>query len=57
MSKSRKREEQNKIMRDSYLRTKQEAKEIKDRSGINANPILQTSQQYVKIKFNYLLEI
>ena len=28
MSKSRKREEQNKIMRDSYLRTKQEAKEI-----------------------------
>ena len=57
MSKSRKREEQNKIMRDSYLRTKQEAKEIKDRSGINANPILQTSQQYVKIKFNYFLEI
>ena len=57
MSKSRKREEQNKIMRDSYLRTKQEAKEIKDRSGISANPILQTSQQYVKIKFNYFLEI
>lgn len=57
MSKSQKREEQNKIMRDSYLRTKQEAKEIKDRSGISANPILQTSQQYVKIKFNYFLEI
>ena len=57
MSKGMKREEQNKIMRDSYLRTKQEAKEIKDRSGISANPILQTSQQYVKIKFNYFLEI
>ena len=29
MSKSRKREEQNKIMRESYLQTQKEAKEIR----------------------------
>ena len=47
MSKSQKREEQNRKFREIYLQTKKEAKEIRDRSGINANPILQTSQQYV----------
>jgi len=47
MSKSQKREEQNRKFREIYLQTKKEAKEIRDRSGISANPILQTSQQYV----------
>ena len=45
-----KREEQNKIMRESYLQTQKEAKEIRERAGINANPILQNSEQYVTKK-------
>jgi hypothetical protein len=50
MSKATKREEQNKIMRESYLQTQKEAKEIRERAGINANPILQNSEQYVTKK-------
>ena len=47
MSKSQKRKEQNKKMREIYLQTKKEAKEIRDRSGISANPILQTYKKYL----------
>ena len=47
MSKPIKREEQNRIIRDSYIQTQKEAKEIRERAGVYANPILQTSQQYV----------
>ena len=52
MSKPIKREEQNKIMRESYLQTQKEAREIKERAGIKSNPILQTSEQYVKNLYN-----
>ena len=54
MSKGMKREEQNKIMRESYLQTQKEAKEIRERAGINANPILQNSEQYVTKNNNFL---
>ena len=37
-------------MRESYLQTQKEAKEIRERAGINANPILQNSEQYVTKK-------
>ena len=35
------------IIKRGDCKTKKEAKEIRDRTGISANPILQTSQQYV----------
>ena len=53
MSKPLNRAEQNKIIRDSYMQTQKEAKEIRDRAGINSNPILQKSKQYVYIKIKY----
>ena len=47
MSKHINKEEQNKIIRNSYIQTQKEAKEIRDRAGINSNPILQKSKHYV----------
>ena len=47
MSKPHNRTKQKKIIHNSYIQTQKEAKEIRDRAGINSNPILQKSKHYV----------